>query len=216
MCVWVFYRAKVQPQLSLLSTATAHSLLVKQMKCVWVLLSVLFCFFILFFILFFVGGCVLISHCCIQWLGPVRSGSLTKQCQQRPLCLWVLVPTSGLLCAICLTWALWVLLCSLHNEGLYILFKSLLIETKSIVCTSDKKKKREGEKNKTNTQLFFFFKLNDLFCRTWLEQKPVQGRSLRTGVENHYLKSENKPKLKKKKKAQSIEIEVLEFGARSP
>lgn len=26
------------------------------------------------------------------------------------------------------------------------------------------------------------------FCRTWLEQKPVQCRSLRTGVENHYAK----------------------------
>lgn len=62
------------------------------------------------------------------------------------------------------------LLCSLHMEGF--LLNHLMI---TILCTSDSKPT-----------------LNYLFCRTWLEQKPVQFRSLRTGVENHYVKSLNK------------------------
>lgn len=48
------------------------------------------------------------------------------------------------------------------------------------------KKGMGGGKEKTK-QKHWKENLNYLFCRTWLEQKPVQGRSLRTGVESHYL-----------------------------
>jgi len=187
-------------------THTRHSLLFTQVKCVgaseWFLV-VFFpppFFFSLFFVFFslldVVGGlCIDFSFChsSIQWLGWLGSGSpwLSSVCNGRCLSGFLFQPRVS--CVHFLAWhghSHGLLLCSLHNEGLYILFKSFLRrdKKKSIVCTSDGgQKEGDGGEEREKKTKHWKENLNYLFCRTWLEQKPVQGRSLRTGVESHFL-----------------------------
>lgn len=102
-----------------------------------------------------------------------------SECSQRRQCQRVLVPTSGLsgVRSRQPRTSLF-LLCSCHREGMLSFYLTCFCRLQKTVCTLSIKIQRSVFKNSIIC-----------FCRTWLEQKPVQCRSLRTGVENHYAKS---------------------------